>query len=75
MLLPKIEAPASSSVSRSQPEGSGETKPIKIDVEMSGDVGFFQIEEVLLPKISSSPAREHVEIYAGITGEDKKKYL
>ena len=29
----------------------GERKPIKIDIEMSGDVGFFQIEEVLLQKL------------------------
>ena len=37
----------------------GERKPIKIDIEMSGDVGFFQIEEVLLTKIDSSPSKEY----------------
>ena len=30
----------------------GERHPIKVEVEMSSDVGFFQIEEVLLQKIS-----------------------
>ena len=53
----------------------GENKPIKIDVEMSGDVGFFQIEEVLLTKIDSSPAKEYVELYAGVVGQERKRYL
>ena len=53
----------------------GERKPIKIDVEMSGDVGFFQIEEVLLTKIDSSPAKQFIELYAGVTGQEKKCYL
>ena len=53
----------------------GERKPIKIDIEMSGDVGFFQIEEVLLQKIEASPAKQFVELYAGVVGEDRKCYL
>jgi metal-dependent HD superfamily phosphatase/phosphodiesterase len=32
----------------------GERKPIKITIEMSGDVGFFQIEEVLFTKVNSN---------------------
>lgn len=53
----------------------GEKKPIKIDIEMSGDVGFFQIEEVLLQKIDASPAKQFVELYAGVEGQDRKCYL
>ncbi len=53
----------------------GEKKPIKIEVEMSGDVGFFQIEEVLLTKVNSSPAKEYVELYAGVSGQECKCYL
>jgi hypothetical protein len=53
----------------------GERKPIRIDIEMSGDVGFFQIEEVLLTKIDSSPAKKYVELYAGVTGQEPKCYL
>ncbi len=53
----------------------GERKPIKIDIEMSADVGFFQIEEVLLTKIDSSPAKEFIELYAGVEGQDRKCYL
>ena len=53
----------------------GQRKPIKIDIEMSGDVGFFQIEEVLLTKIDSSPAKQYIELYAGVTGQERKCYL
>ena len=53
----------------------GERKPIKIDIEMSGDVGYFQIEEVLLSKIDSSPAKKYVELYAGVEGQERKCYL
>jgi len=53
----------------------GERKPIKIDIEMSGDVGFFQIEEVLLQKIDASPAKQFVELYAGVAGQERKCYL
>ncbi len=53
----------------------GQRRPIRIDIEMSGDVGFFQIEEVLLGKIDSSPAKKYVELYAGVEGEEAKCYL
>ena len=54
---------------------AGAEKPILIDVAMSGDVGFFQIEEVLIPKIDSSPAKPHVELYAGVVDQPRKRYL
>ena len=54
---------------------SGEEKPIKIEVYMNENVGFFQIEEVLMQKINCSPAKNLVELYAGIIGKDIKKYL
>lgn len=53
----------------------GERKPIKITVEMSAEVGFFQIEEVLITKIDSSPAKQYVELFAGVDGEESKCYL
>jgi len=53
----------------------GSEKPIQIEVFMSSDVGFFQIEEVLIPKINCSPAKGFVELFAGIEGKELKKYL
>ncbi len=53
----------------------GKNKPIMIDIEMSAEVGFFQIEEVLLTKVSSSPAKQYIELYAGVSGQERKCYL
>jgi metal-dependent HD superfamily phosphatase/phosphodiesterase len=53
----------------------GEKKPIRIDISMSGEVGFFQIEEVLITKINMSPSKQFVELYAGVEGEEAKCYM
>lgn len=53
----------------------GTEHPIKIEVHMKSEVGFFQVEEVLIPKIQSSPAKHLIELYAGVEGEDMKRYI
>jgi metal-dependent HD superfamily phosphatase/phosphodiesterase len=53
----------------------GQEKPICIKVGMSSEVGFFQVEEVLLNKIAASTAKPHIELYAQVQGEEDKKYL
>ena len=56
-------------------QGAEDHKPIRIEITMSSDVGYFQIEEVLLPKINSSPAKPFIELLAGIEGKELKQYL
>ncbi|MCG2761916.1 MAG: phosphohydrolase [Candidatus Atribacteria bacterium] len=53
----------------------GEEKPIRIIVEMTESVGFFQIEEVLFPKILSNPVKPYIELYGRVTGEEMRRYL
>lgn len=53
----------------------GKEKPVHIEVLMSGLVGFFQVEEVLIPKIHASTIHQYVELYAGVIGEDMKRYM
>ena len=53
----------------------GKAKPIRITVLMTESVGFFQVEEVLFPKINMSTIKEYIELYAGIEGRKPKKYL
>lgn len=53
----------------------GEERAIKIEIHMKSEVGFFQVEEVLIPKIQSSPAKNLVELHAGVDGEDMKRYI
>lgn len=53
----------------------GEKKPIKIVVSMKESVGLFQIEEVLFPKISSSPVKPYIELFGDVNGERLLQYL
>lgn len=52
----------------------GEERPLKIEITMKSEVGFFQVESVLIPKILSSPVQHLVEVYAGVEGEEMKRY-
>ena len=53
----------------------GHERPLKIEIHMRAEVGFFQVEEVLIPKIQSSPAKSLLELYAGVQGEEMKRYM
>lgn len=53
----------------------GEKRPIRITVTINQSVGFFQIEEVLFPKISSSPVKQYIELYAGMGEDEMLEYL
>ncbi|HET6487885.1 MAG TPA: phosphohydrolase [Spirochaetia bacterium] len=53
----------------------GSRKPIRITILMDATVGFFQVEEVLLHKIDSSPAKPYIELHAGVIGKKLKCYL
>ena len=53
----------------------GDDRPLKIEIHMKAEVGFFQVEEVLIPKIQSSPAKNLLELYAGVDGEEMKRYI
>lgn len=53
----------------------GNKRPIRIRVDMSESVGFFQVEEVLFPKIASSPVKKYIELEAGVKNKEYKKYL
>ncbi|MBU4485652.1 MAG: phosphohydrolase [Candidatus Delongbacteria bacterium] len=53
----------------------GSENPVRIQVEMKESVGFFQVEEVLMKKINLSPVKKYIELYAGIIGQDLKRYL
>jgi metal-dependent HD superfamily phosphatase/phosphodiesterase len=54
---------------------AGKEKPIRIEALMSSEVGLFQIEEVLLGKISASTAKAYIELYAQVHTGEPKRYL
>jgi metal-dependent HD superfamily phosphatase/phosphodiesterase len=53
----------------------GTEKPISIRVDMSSEVGLFQVEEVLLNKIAAGTAKSYIELYAVLNGGKPKRYL
>ena len=53
----------------------GQENPIKIEVLMSSEVGFFQVEEVLLHKIATSTAKPFIELYAQVQDGEPRRYL
>jgi uncharacterized protein len=53
----------------------GLNKPILIKIDMSQSVGLFQIEEVLFPKIKSSPIKPYIELLAGVNDKDYLHYI
>ncbi|MCL2043014.1 MAG: phosphohydrolase [Treponema sp.] len=54
---------------------AGQEKPIRVDVYMSNEAGYFQVEEVLLKKIAGSTAKTHIELYAQVRDEEARQYL
>jgi metal-dependent HD superfamily phosphatase/phosphodiesterase len=54
---------------------AGEEKPISIRINMSSEVGLFQVEEVLLNKIASGTAKSYIELYAILNDGEPKRYL
>ncbi len=54
---------------------AGTTKPIRLEVHMTEAVGYFQVEEVLAPKIKASPIRQYIELWAYLGKDEPKIYL
>ncbi len=54
---------------------AGESKPIRIEVEMSNSAGVFQVDELLKRKLRNSSIAPYVEVVAHIEGETEKRLL
>jgi metal-dependent HD superfamily phosphatase/phosphodiesterase len=54
---------------------SGETKPVRIRVEMSNSAGIFQLDQLFREKLSGSGLEPYVEVEAQIEGEEEKRLV
>lgn len=52
----------------------GESKPVKIKVDMTNPAGVFQVEYVLLRKLKTSGLLDHIEIVTRHEGAEVKKF-
>jgi metal-dependent HD superfamily phosphatase/phosphodiesterase len=53
----------------------GDALPAHISITMSDYAGIFQVEEVLIPKISVSPLRSHIEVAVVVGNDAPRRYL
>ncbi len=67
--LGKTDIHAVSALSIKQVEiDEGEERPIAIHVHMEDYAGLFQVEEVLLKKVSTSGLSDYIEVYISVAG-------
>ncbi|PKK88588.1 MAG: phosphohydrolase [Candidatus Wallbacteria bacterium HGW-Wallbacteria-1] len=53
----------------------GSEKPVCISVKMNESAGFFQVEQVLMPKVMASPIKKYIELYAKWGSHESQRYL
>lgn len=54
---------------------AGETKPVRISVEMSNSAGVFQLDQLFRDKLSGSGLEAYIEIDAHIDAEEEKSLV
>jgi uncharacterized protein len=53
----------------------GETRPVRIEIELNNSAGIFQVDDLLATKIRETPLEGKVEVVARIEGETEKRLL
>ena len=53
----------------------GESKPIRIEIEMSNSAGIFQVDELLKEKLHGSGLEPFLEVAAHIVGETERSLI
>lgn len=54
---------------------AGETKPVRIEIELNNSAGIFQVDDLLATKIRDTPLAGNVEVVAEVKGESEKRLL
>jgi metal-dependent HD superfamily phosphatase/phosphodiesterase len=54
---------------------AGETRPLRIEIELNNSAGIFQVDDLLATKIRGTPLEGKVEVAAKIEGETEKRLL
>lgn len=53
---------------------TSDKRPVRINVYMSEKAGLFQVDNVLMPKLNSTPLKNYVEVYAIVDNTYLKSY-
>jgi uncharacterized protein len=54
---------------------AGETRPVRVEIEMNNSAGIFQVDDLLTTKIRGTPLEGKVEVLAEVRGETEKRLL
>ena len=54
---------------------AGETRPVRVEIEMNNSAGIFQVDDLLATKIRGTPLEGKVEVVAKVEGETEKRLL
>jgi hypothetical protein len=54
---------------------AGETRPVRVEIEMNNSAGIFQVDDLLTTKIRGTPLEGKVEVLAEVKGETEKRLL
>jgi metal-dependent HD superfamily phosphatase/phosphodiesterase len=54
---------------------AGETRPVRIEIELNNSAGIFQVDDLLATKIRDTPLEGKIEVAAEIEGETEKRLL
>ncbi len=54
---------------------AGQTRPVRIEIELNNSAGIFQVDDLLATKIRGTPLEGKVEVVAKIEGETEKRLL
>jgi len=53
---------------------TSDKRPIRINVHITETADIFQVDHVLMPKLNTTPLRDHVEVYAIVNNTVLKSY-
>jgi len=54
---------------------AGETRPVRIEIDLNNSAGIFQVDDLLATKIRDTPLDGKVEVVARVEGETEKRLL
>jgi metal-dependent HD superfamily phosphatase/phosphodiesterase len=54
---------------------AGETRPVRIEIDLNNSAGIFQVDDLLATKIRDTPLDGKVEVVAKVEGETEKRLL
>jgi hypothetical protein len=54
---------------------AGESRPVRLEIELNNSAGIFQVDDLLATKIRGTPLEGRVEVVAKVEGETEKRLL